>query len=188
MHRDKGQEVRQPCLRIEVVHLGGDNEATQGSGSLIAAVRPAEHPRFASQRDAAQRPLGGIVRQAHAPIVEEQRECGPAFQYLVDGLGEIVATRELGSLLAQVDLKFLDQLLALSLTNHPALLRVLPLMDRSISNRASMRRTTSMAIDASTIAFLPAACRRAFSYRSAMAKNGRLAWTQHAASTIGPGR
>ena len=35
--------------------------------------------------------------------------------------------------------------------------------------------------------FLPWALRRAFSSRSAMAKNGRLAWTQHAASWIVPG-
>jgi hypothetical protein len=44
-----------------------------------------------------------------------------------------------------------------------------------MSNKASMRRTTSMAIGDSGIAFLPAACRRAFSSKSAMAKNGRLA-------------
>ena len=35
--------------------------------------------------------------------------------------------------------------------------------------------------------FLPVALRRAFSSRSAMAKNGRRPWTQHAASWIGPG-
>ena len=50
-----------------------------------------------------------------------------------------------------------------------------------------MRRTTSIAIGESGISFLPAALRRAFSSRSAMAKNGRRACTQHAASRIGPG-
>ena len=60
-------------------------------------------------------------------------------------------------------------------------------MDRSISNSASMRRTISIAIGDSGISFLPAALRRAFSSMSAMAKNGRRACTQHAASRIGPG-
>jgi hypothetical protein len=34
---------------------------------------------------------------------------------------------------------------------------------------------------------LPCALRRAFSAKSAITKNGRLAWTQQAASKIGPG-
>jgi hypothetical protein len=49
------------------------------------------------------------------------------------------------------------------------------LIDRSIANRASIRRTTSIAIGESVISFLPAAFRRAFSSMSAMAKKGRLA-------------
>jgi len=52
---------------------------------------------------------------------------------------------------------------------------LLPLIGRSMSNRVSMRRTTSIAMGESVIAFLPAALRRAFSSISAMAKNGRLA-------------
>ena len=50
-----------------------------------------------------------------------------------------------------------------------------------------MRRTISIAIGERAISLLPAALRRAFSSRSAMAKNGRRAWTQQAASLIGPG-
>src|SRR4030081_3893476 len=58
---------------------------------------------------------------------------------------------------------------------------------RSISNRASMRRTASRASGEIAPGGLPCALRRAFSARSAMAKNGRRAWTQQAASRIGPG-
>jgi hypothetical protein len=60
-------------------------------------------------------------------------------------------------------------------------------MERSISNKASIRRTTSIAIGESGLSRLPAALRRAFSSMSAMTKNGRRACAQHAASRIGPG-
>jgi len=59
-------------------------------------------------------------------------------------------------------------------------------MSRSISNRASIRRTASNAIGEITPG-LPAAARRAFCIKSANAKNGRRACTQQAASRIGPG-
>src|SRR6202161_2098319 len=64
---------------------------------------------------------------------------------------------------------------------------LLPLIDRSMADRASRRRTPSIEIGESGISFFPAALRRAFSSISAMAKNGRRACTQHAASRIGPG-
>ena len=62
-----------------------------------------------------------------------------------------------------------------------------PLIERSISNRTSMRRTASRASGEIGAGVLPCALRRAFSVTSAMMKNGRRAWTQQAASRIGPG-
>lgn len=50
-----------------------------------------------------------------------------------------------------------------------------PLIARSISNRASMRRTISKAIGEMTADAFPRALRRAFSARSAITKNGRRA-------------
>ena len=50
-----------------------------------------------------------------------------------------------------------------------------------------MRRTASSASGEITPGVLPCALRRAFAAISAMMKNGRRAWTQHAASTIGAG-
>src|SRR5689334_11410477 len=64
---------------------------------------------------------------------------------------------------------------------------LLPMMERSISNSASIRRTTSIAIGDSATSFLPAALRRAFFSTSAMTKKGRRACDQQAASRIGPG-
>ena len=62
-----------------------------------------------------------------------------------------------------------------------------PLIERSMSNRASMRRTASSASGEITAVVLPCALRRAFAVISARAKNGRLAWAQQPAAAIGPG-
>ncbi len=61
------------------------------------------------------------------------------------------------------------------------------LIERSISNRASMRQTASRAGGEIGAGVLPCALRWAFSAPSAMMKKGRRAWTQQAASRIGPG-
>ena len=50
-----------------------------------------------------------------------------------------------------------------------------------------MRLTASRASGEIVACVLPSALRRAFSAISARTKNGRLAWTQHAASTMSPG-
>jgi len=60
-----------------------------------------------------------------------------------------------------------------------------PLMPRSISNRASIRRTPSSAIGEIAAAFLP---RRVLAAMSASSKNCRLACAQHSADVIGLGK
>jgi len=94
----------------------------------------------------------------------------------VSGLGKVVAAGEFGALIAHINMKvaheWLAQHLAHSFAFHQAFCR---LMGRSISNSASIRRTISTAMGERGISFLPAAFRRAFSSRSSMAKNGRLA-------------
>ncbi len=122
------------------------------------------------------------------PSSRKQCEGRPALEHVVDGLGQIVPAGELGALLAHIG--FGDRRPAAGSSVCRTAIRwsaLLPLMDALDSNRASMRRTISIAIGERGISFLPAALRRAFSSISAMAKNGRRAWTQHAASRIGPG-
>ena len=58
------------------------------------------------------------------------------------------------------------------------------MMLRSISNRASMRRTASNAIGEISLAFLPL---RMFFSTSASSKNLRRACAQHRAEATGPG-
>jgi hypothetical protein len=137
---------------------------------MPAAVGSAEQPRFSAEGDTAKATLGRIVRHAYASVIGEQRESRPTLENVIDRLSQIVPLREFDQLLMQIALENLDQRSAQLPPNRQAFRALLPLMERSISNSASMRRTTSMAIGESGISVFPAALRRAFSSRSAMAK------------------
>ena len=63
---------------------------------------------ISAQRNAAQRPLGGVVRQADVAILEKADEGRPAFEHVVHCLGDIVAARQLGPLFAQPALQIAD--------------------------------------------------------------------------------
>ena len=47
MAGDTGEDIREPGLRVDVIHLGRGDEAIHGGGALTATVRTAEQPRFA---------------------------------------------------------------------------------------------------------------------------------------------
>jgi hypothetical protein len=49
-----GEDVGQPGLRIDAVHLGCDDQAVHGRGTLAAAIGAAEEPGFATERDTPQ--------------------------------------------------------------------------------------------------------------------------------------
>jgi hypothetical protein len=61
---DARQNIGQPGLRIDVVHLGGDDQAVYGGGSLTAAVGAREQPRFSAQSDTAQCSFRRVVCKA----------------------------------------------------------------------------------------------------------------------------
>ena len=45
------QSIGQPGLRVDVVHLGGDDEGIHQGGALAAAGRTGEEPRLAAKGD-----------------------------------------------------------------------------------------------------------------------------------------
>jgi len=47
---DAGEDVGEPSLGIDVVHLGRDDQAIQEGGSLSAPIGTGEQPRFSSER------------------------------------------------------------------------------------------------------------------------------------------
>jgi hypothetical protein len=42
MGGDAGEDIGQPGLRIDTVHLGGNDQAVHGGGAVSAAIRSAE--------------------------------------------------------------------------------------------------------------------------------------------------
>ena len=65
---DAGEDVGEPGLRIDIVELGGLDQRVDDRGALPTAVGAAEQPGLASERDAAERALGGVVGEADAAI------------------------------------------------------------------------------------------------------------------------
>ena len=55
------QHVGEPSLRVDVVELGGDDQAIEKSGALSATIGSGEQPGLAPQRQATQRSFGAIV-------------------------------------------------------------------------------------------------------------------------------
>ena len=120
---DAGEDVGEPGLRIDVVELGGDDQRVHEGGALGAAVGAGEQPRLSAESKAAQRPFGGIVRQADAAVVEEAGEAVPALQHVVDRLGDRELARQLGPLAAHPGFELGDERRASLLASRQALRR-----------------------------------------------------------------
>ena len=109
MIRQPREDIGEPGLRVDVVELGGLDERVDRGGASATFVGAGEGPVVATDRDAAQRPLGGIVGDAKATVIEEARERGPALETVVDRLGGLVLCGELGALRSQPGLQLGDQ-------------------------------------------------------------------------------
>ncbi len=94
---DPGEDVGEPRLGIDVVHLGGDDQAVHEGGSLAATVRTGEQPRLSAKGNTAQGALGGIVAEAKPAIVEEAGEAGPPLEHVIDRLGDRGVTGQAGA-------------------------------------------------------------------------------------------
>ena len=75
---DAGEDVGEPGLRVDVVEFGGADERVHHRRPLAATIGAGEEPGLASEADAAQRPLRGVIGQADAAVVEEAGEAVPA--------------------------------------------------------------------------------------------------------------
>lgn len=72
MGRNTSQDIGEPGLRIDAIHFGRDDEAVHGRRALSATIGSAEQPGFSAKSDPSQSSFGSIVRQADAPVPEEQ--------------------------------------------------------------------------------------------------------------------
>lgn len=174
MGGNAGEDIGEPGLRVDAVHFRRDDEAVHGCGAPSSAIRSAEQPGLPFKSDASQAPFSGIVGETHASIFQEQREARPSLQDIVERLGQVVPTGELGELFPHVDLKIIDQGTAQRLPHLNTLLRT-PAIDGAFDLVQRIDPAHDLDRDGrGGISFLPAALRRAFSSMSAMAKNGRL--------------
>ena len=71
---DAGQDIGEPSLGIDVVEPGRLDQRVHEGGPLTTAIGAGEQPGLAAERNAAQRPLGGVVGEADAAVGEEARE------------------------------------------------------------------------------------------------------------------
>ena len=73
-----GKHVGEPGLWIDVIHFRGLDQRRHGGGTLGAAAGARKQPRLSTERKTSERSLGGIVRQADPPVVEERGKAVPA--------------------------------------------------------------------------------------------------------------
>ena len=118
---DACEDIGEPSLRIDIVELRGLDQGIDDGGALAAAIRATEQPRLATERDAAERALGGVVAEADAAVVEEAGERIPALEHVEAGFGQIMAARELADLLGEPGVELCHQPRAEFLTNREAL-------------------------------------------------------------------
>src|SRR6201996_6491516 len=123
MIREVGQHVGKPSLRVDVIELGGGDEAVDGSRAPAAIVGPSEGPIFSTHGDRPQLTLGSIVRHAKPSVVEEAAKCIPAAEAVIDCFGRVVVPGEPGTPLAQPRRQLDDQGAATLLANPQTLLR-----------------------------------------------------------------
>lgn len=115
-----GEEIGQPSSRIDVIEPGRDDQRIQRSGPLDAPVTADEQPRAATQGDAAQGALHGIVGQVGPPVSQEPAENSPSLQHLVHCLGDLGATQELVPLPPHPSFQIADQPCSLVLAHQQA--------------------------------------------------------------------
>jgi hypothetical protein len=84
-------------------------------------------PRSEPQNSA----LGSIVRKTDAPVVEEPGEGGPTLKHIVHGLGDVVGSGELRTLLAHLCFQICDQRGAALLADSLAVIGTLAI-DRAL--------------------------------------------------------
>ena len=104
-----GEDFGEPCLRVDVVELGGLDQCVDGGGTAAALVGAGEGPVLAADGHGAQLAFGGVVGHAQPAIVDEAREHLPALEAVVDRLGGLALAGELGAALVQEGMKLIDQ-------------------------------------------------------------------------------
>ena len=108
MSCDTGEDVGEPCLRIDAIHFGRDDEAVHDGRTLSATIGSAKQPGFPAKSDPSQSSFGSIVRQADASVFEEEREARPALEHVLDRFGEVMPACQPLKLRAHVETEIVN--------------------------------------------------------------------------------
>ena len=92
---DAGEHVGEIVLRVEAVELGGFDQRIECRCTAAAGVGAGEQVILAADRDAAQRPLGGIVVEGEPAVIEAAQQRLPARAHIAEGFGQFGFAGEL---------------------------------------------------------------------------------------------
>jgi hypothetical protein len=59
--RQPAEDIGKPCLRVHIVHFGGDDQGVHEGGTVTAARRSGEEPGFPPEGNSAQGAFSGII-------------------------------------------------------------------------------------------------------------------------------
>lgn len=76
------ENVSQPSLWVDVVHLGRDDQGTHESSAVATTRRSSEEPGFAAEGDAEEGSFGRIIGEANPAIIKEAGKGFPATVFL----------------------------------------------------------------------------------------------------------
>ena len=88
MVSDPGKDIRQPCLRIDAVQLGGFDQGIGDRGCLPAAFRTDKQVIFTPEGHTAHRSFGCVVVQFQNAVIEVVAHLRHACQRIADRLRE----------------------------------------------------------------------------------------------------
>ena len=112
---DAGQDVGEPCFRVNLVEATGRDERQHDGGTISAALGTGKCPIAAAEGNPAQRSLGGVVRETNSSVFQETGKTIPALQHVVHGFDDIGGSAEGGALPFQPRVHVVEQRLALLL-------------------------------------------------------------------------
>jgi hypothetical protein len=70
---DACEDVSEPCLGIDTVELGGEDEGIDGGGPVRSTIGACEQPGFSAKGQTAQTSLGCVVGQADPATARRKR-------------------------------------------------------------------------------------------------------------------
>ena len=154
--------------------------------ALSAAIRAAEEPGFAAERDAAPRSArSAVLFVRQAPVIAGSGERVPAAQHVETGLGKIVASRELCDLGGEPGVELGREWRAELLADGETLGRGLAI-DGALDIEQGLEPLHSFERDPiDHVLRWPRLILRAAPSTSASSKNLRLAWAKQAGSNKG---